>query len=342
MEWYQAVILASVIGIAAGCTKSSNRAFIVAEGPNGRWVSLPCELDRRVIAGVTHQGPLGTFTGDEQPWARWGAYRGLSGAPIFDESGKRLGVNCQLLWGSYEGLRVFGWTTDETMQQLFMQGRKRGSNVSEYLQIAEDEDYAGIRDGSSVAAYEIWGDVNFGRAGHVYTRNGEEVLLFGHSIHHLPGPCSYALFHAPTLTVIEERGEFGKLANRGEMIGSITYQGRLGAYGILGKAPVSTRVRIEAIRGGLTLEPSLECFVVHSSSTSSVLVPVLCAAIVQHFGLHGSEVVASEVAFEVRDIEGAWSVAVIGELLSARLQEVLNECIVNRERRECSVRIEVD
>lgn len=244
-------ILASTL-LAASCadTPASNRpnAFVLTEGPGGRFIRMPCRVLPGRIAGDWPPKIPAVFTDYPHGWSRYGAYRGISGAPVYTPDGDWIGAAAiRLQWfRSGPGLGIL---PAAEIEDLWTLSRRLGESVPVGTEPMPAT--SGIVPGSSVCAQWVWGDLTAGVTGVVMARRGDEALMLGHNVgSSSQGPVLLAVFHAPVLALVPDFHDASSVCVVGEPVGTATYDSRRGLYVRLGVPSPRVDVRLTIRRAG--------------------------------------------------------------------------------------------
>lgn len=174
-----------------------------------------------------------------------GAFRGLSGAPAFDATGRLLGANSQLFYVARGPL--FGITTVAALTHLQQEGKVLGPQKEALIAGSRSRWAVG---GASVAILAAWGDITLGTAGRITYAIGDEFVGVGHPLEgHAGGEEMRAVFHAPVLANYLWSGEWGEAwtVDLGEPVGTVVWSGRAGVFGYLDRLPPSYHLVIATI-----------------------------------------------------------------------------------------------
>lgn len=215
--------------------------YLFTECSGGKYEQLPCAIDTAHIGNSYYDYRFGRLIPPYNPDVRFGVYRGLSGAPVYTLDGTFVGINALLLTGS--NTPAFGILEARELDTLWERARALGrcpTITLEPMPMSSD-----IVPGSSVSALLVWGDCRWGVSGKIAARDGNEVLMFGHPIvnEHV-GPTVFALARAPILGIGAEGGEANELTGLDTVVGCVTYNSQLGAYGVLGVEVPSIAVNV--------------------------------------------------------------------------------------------------
>ena len=215
--------------------------YVFTECSGGTYGKLPCSIDTAHVGNGYYDYRFGRLLPPYHPDVRFGAYRGLSGAPVYTLDGTFVGINALLLTGS--NTSAFGILEAHELDTLWARARALGQCPTipgECMPMSSD-----IVPGSNVSALLVWGDCRWGVSGKIGAREGNEVLMFGHAIvNEHQGPTVFALARAPILGIGIEHGEANELTGLDTVIGCVTYNSGLGAYGVLGVEVPSMSVNV--------------------------------------------------------------------------------------------------
>jgi hypothetical protein len=224
-----------VVGKGESPSDTSPNAYIRAEGPSGVPIHLPCLVD---FEGETYMPPSGVcFAALLVEFGRGdsahGAFRGLSGAPVFRADGTCVGVFSVVLSvrdvGRYCGIVPIAMLNDLWDQVAI---RVAPPQRPESGPLCGD-----IKPGSSIGVAWLWGGKIAGIGGYVCERRGREVVALGHAAIAETGPCSLGLLRAPMIGTSLSDGEWSRVSTWGDLVGSVDYNGEVGVHAILGVVP---------------------------------------------------------------------------------------------------------
>jgi hypothetical protein len=243
-------LLAAACLVAVGCASveggtpvSEPSAHVVVEGPGDRLLHLPCRILGTRSGHLTGLDLL-VAEMDEDPTgpARYGAFGGMSGAPVVTPEGSLLGAVHTYIGGP--GSRVFGVIPAERLIREFHRAR-RGTLVKA---VEQEDPPPPLVPGESVVALYIWGDLNMGMAGTACLREGRYAMLFGHGVFS-KGECDLALARSTVLAVAPDEPRANTVTARGELIGSVVRDSNVGCLAVLGRSPDSVAVTVAVGQG---------------------------------------------------------------------------------------------
>ena len=135
-----------------------------------------------------------------------------------------------------------------------------------------------LQEGDAVGVQLMGGDLDMTAVGTVTHVDAGKVLAFGHPLYNL-GAVDFAMTRASVITVVSGLQSSFKIAATGPMVGRITQDRTVGAYGELGKAPKLIPVNVK-LEGGPFAKREFKFRIVNDKILSPALMNMALSSIV--------------------------------------------------------------
>ncbi|TRZ85113.1 hypothetical protein D4R89_12830 [bacterium] len=135
-----------------------------------------------------------------------------------------------------------------------------------------------LQEGDAVGVQLMGGDLDMTAVGTVTYVDAGKVLAFGHPLYNL-GAVDFAMTRASVITVVSGLQSSFKIAATGPMVGRITQDRTVGAYGELGKAPKLIPVNVK-LEGGPFAKKEFKFRIVNDKILSPALINMALSSII--------------------------------------------------------------
>lgn len=135
-----------------------------------------------------------------------------------------------------------------------------------------------LQEGDAMGVQLMGGDLDMTAVGTVTYVDAGKVLAFGHPLYNL-GAVDFAMTRASVITVVSGLQSSFKIAATGPMVGRITQDRTVGAYGELGKAPKLIPVNVK-LEGGPFAKKEFKFRIVNDKILSPALMNMALSSIV--------------------------------------------------------------
>jgi len=135
-----------------------------------------------------------------------------------------------------------------------------------------------LKEGDAMGVQLMGGDLDMTAVGTVTYVDADKVLAFGHPLYNL-GAVDFAMTRASVITVVSGLQSSFKIAATGPMVGRITQDRTVGAYGELGKAPKLIPVNVK-LEGGPFAKKEFKFRIVNDKILSPALMNMALSSII--------------------------------------------------------------
>ncbi len=249
------------LSLLAGCASravsdgtTSGPWTLIAEYPGSIRRRVPVRPLGRDTSDWGYPYVVAEIVSDDREVIDAGLARGMEGSPIVDSTGALIGAVAEPYGDN--NTPVFGLLLAGDLEQGWQRAGREGTRLApESIRVSDPAPI--LEAGDSIALLESWGDVPSGlHFGSVTAIRGNEgsCLLEDRGGPRLPaGPCRLAVARARVLAIGFDGNRTVRLRELGEIVGTATYDGVLGARFTLGATPPVVTVTVRLLAEGVEL-----------------------------------------------------------------------------------------